>query len=164
MALDLRGELLWGYEESRDDSEIPKIPNEPERKKSIELFEMIKVAPKEINRRKSEKMGIMVKTLEFNDQEVVPLPMLVKEENTYKIVTQNETSKKIFLKENEDDPVIKPCDKFEIVEKKTLEKDEMEERFCHGEAMGQLNDVIDDDMLSRDKSLKAAIIKERNRI
>jgi SPX domain protein involved in polyphosphate accumulation len=52
-------------------------------------------------------------------------------------------------------------DKFEEVNKKISRELEMEERTCHEESMGQLDEIINEEMFPGDKSLKSALIKGR---
>jgi hypothetical protein len=110
-----------------------------------------------------KKRNISVKPKVVDDQTEVPLPVLVKDEEGYKLESQNELYKNLFLKVDEDDPVIKKCNDYGTVKKKVSKEEKMEEECCHGDAMGQLEDVVDKEMLSGDKSLKSFLIKERNK-
>jgi hypothetical protein len=38
-------------------------------------------------------------------------------------------------------------------------EEKMEEETCHGETMGQINDIFEVDILSEDKSLKGDVFK-----
>jgi hypothetical protein len=62
--------------------------------------------------------NIEVKVQEKRSQAEIPLPMLTKSDEGYEMLTQDEMCKKLFLKVDEDDPVIKLPDKFEMIEKK----------------------------------------------
>jgi hypothetical protein len=105
-----------------------------------------------------------VKVQEDKSQEVVQLPTLVKDEKSYKMTTTDETCKKLFLKVDEDDPVIKMSDSCESVVKKVSKELEMEEIVCHGEVMEQVEDIVSNEMLGGDKSLKAILMEERTEV
>jgi hypothetical protein len=74
-----------------------------------------------INRTKREKIEVKVK--ENKKDVAIPLPVIVKDEKRYEVITQNEDYKKLFLKKDDDDPVIKQPDNFERVEKKKESKE-----------------------------------------
>jgi hypothetical protein len=52
---------------------------------------------------------------------------------------------------------------FGVGQKKITKEERMEEEFCHGEAMGQMEDCVGKDILDGDKSLRAVLIKEREK-
>jgi hypothetical protein len=62
-------------------------------------------------------------------QSEILLPELTKTENGYKFDSSNEMCRKLFLKKDEDDPIMKLNDSFGIVQKKVTREEKMEEEF-----------------------------------
>jgi hypothetical protein len=72
---------------------------------------------------------------------------------------------KIIYEIDVDDPRIQHVGKFEAVPENLLtEKEIIEEEVCHGDNMGQTEDIIGEDMLSGDKSLKSNLLNERSKM
>jgi hypothetical protein len=67
--------------------------------------------------------------------------------------SKDKLCQKIFFKKDEYGPVIKTFNNFEFVQKKVTKEERMEEEFSHGEAMGQMESSINDEILDGDKSL-----------
>jgi hypothetical protein len=68
-----------------------------------------------------------------------------------------------LLELKKDDPIIAIPKDFSCPEKKISKEVRIEEMCCHGEAMGKLDDALDKNMMGRDISLTAKIIKDRER-
>jgi hypothetical protein len=68
----------------------------------------------------------------------VSIPVMIIEENErkFEIIAQEEISKKLFLKIDEDDPPYKFPDDLSFEPRKETEKEMMEEATCHGAAIG----------------------------
>jgi hypothetical protein len=104
----------------------------------------------EIIFKKEEKRNISVKVQIMEKSPDEPLPIITKENGEYSLNSLNEICKKLFLKKD-DDPKIKSCKEFGVVQKKITKEERMEEETCHGDVMGQIDNAIDGDMLSGDK-------------
>jgi hypothetical protein len=145
----------------KEEQEAIKPEEETDNDKKIELIENVTTRkPEIISIDNVRKRNIEVKVIDKKVQIEMPLPNLEKGDEEYKLTTQNESCRKLFLKIDEDDPIIKLPNKFELVEKKISKELEIEERVCHGEAMEQLNDVIDEIILAGDNSLKTVLLNE----
>jgi hypothetical protein len=106
-----------------------------------------------VSKPKNNKEDIQVK-INFKKDEIIPSPKLVKDEQGYRLESQNTVYQNIYLSRDEDDPVIVKPTEYVSVDKKIRKEDKLEEQCCHGETMddSQINDKSE--MLEGDKSLK----------
>jgi hypothetical protein len=92
--------------------------------------------------------------IDFKKNEIIPPPILVKDEQGSRLESQNVVYQNIYLSRDEDDPVIVKPAEYVSVEKKTRKEDKLEEQCCHGEAISDLQINDKSEMLEGDKSLK----------
>jgi hypothetical protein len=95
----------------------------------------------------------------------VSIPMTIIEENEgkFEIIAQDETSKILFLKIDEDDPPYKFPNDFSFEPRKETEEEMMVKPTCHGATMGTLEEAFNEKMLPGDISRKGIIVEERKR-
>jgi hypothetical protein len=98
----------------------------------------------------------------FNGKEVIPPPVLTKTEDGYKVDSQNEIYSNLYLKKDADDPVILVPKELVNIPKKISKEEELEEKCCHGEAIGNNLYKNEDKMLGGDKSLKTFLAESKN--
>jgi hypothetical protein len=95
-------------------------------------------------------------------EEIIPPPNLIKNEEGYKVESQNETYTNIYLKVDPDDPVIEIPKIFINVQKKQSKEEILEEQCCHGEAMRNSPEEKNVEMLGGDLSLKTYLSDSKN--
>jgi hypothetical protein len=102
-----------------------------------------------------------VKVVQKIDEKAkVPDPKIVKENDNYVVIKEEHDSElmKILL---EDDPIIEIPKDLSFSERKITKEERMEELTCHGDAMDELKDSVEDTMVGRDMSLKNKILRDR---
>jgi hypothetical protein len=96
-----------------------------------------------------------------NPKEIIPDPIIQKEENASLTAIKQSREHELGILLNEDDQKIAISTIFKSpIEKKESEEKIMEEKCSHGEAIETLKDSMDENMLDEDYSLKAKIEKE----
>jgi hypothetical protein len=96
------------------------------------------------------------------DNEVVPEPKIIANGG---ILILKE-AKDMFRERKElmeDDPVIKMPEDLSCLERKVKKEEKVEELTCHGDAIGELKNSVDESMVDGDMSLKGKIIKDRGK-
>jgi hypothetical protein len=112
--------------------------------------------------KKAEEKKVQVRIAELRKLPEISLPVLTKENGKYNIESSNDMCKKLFLKKDDDDPMIREIDNYETIpERSPTEEEIMEEDVCHGNGMWQVKDTIDDEMLPGEGALKSKMQKER---
>jgi hypothetical protein len=89
------------------------------------------------------------------ENRTIPPPTLTKTEQGYELKSHDVVYQNLYLKKDEDDPVIVHPNEYTNVVRKVTREEIMEEECCHGEAMGNLEtEKNNPEMLGGDKSLK----------
>jgi hypothetical protein len=128
----------------------------PKEKKAIKLGDYCKMTVSERN------LEVEVK---LDNEKIISPPILTKTEQGYKLESQSEIYRNIYLKKDEDDPVMMIPKEFAYVKKEATEEEKLEEKCCHGDAMGNLSSESNDSkMLGGDRSLKNFLVEAKEEV